>query len=60
MTTMKYKAVIQESPETGLYVASVPELPGLYAEGETLDEVTENLKLAIKARIEQGGEQANE
>jgi predicted RNase H-like HicB family nuclease len=44
---VKIKAVIHEAEEGG-YWAKVPSLPGLYTQGETLDELEENLREAIE------------
>ena len=44
---MKIKAVIYEADEGG-YWAKVPSLPGLYTQGETLEEVEANLREAIE------------
>lgn len=44
--------VIVEKDEDGLYVASVPLLQGCYTQGETYEEVMENIKDAIKLHIE--------
>lgn len=42
-----YTAVIEKCTETGLYVGFVPGFPGAYSQGETLDELNENLKEVI-------------
>ena len=44
--------VVVERDEDGLYVASVPLLQGCYTQGETYEEVLENVKDAIKLHIE--------
>ena len=44
--------VVVERDEDGLYVASVPLLQGCYTQGETYEEVIENIKDAIKLHIE--------
>jgi predicted RNase H-like HicB family nuclease len=44
---MKIKAIIHPAEEGG-YWAEVPALPGCITEGDNLEEVTENLKDAIK------------
>ena len=44
---MKIKAVIHPAEEGG-YWAEVPALPGCITEGDTLEEVTDNLKDAIE------------
>jgi predicted RNase H-like HicB family nuclease len=51
MTDYKFTVVV-ERDEDGLYVASVPSLPGCYTQGETYDEALENIKDAIRLHIE--------
>ena len=41
-----------EKDETGYFVAEVPALPGCFSQGETLAEVTENIKEAIYGWLE--------
>jgi predicted RNase H-like HicB family nuclease len=44
---MMIKAVMHEAEEGG-YWASVPSLPGIYTQGETVEELTANLREAIE------------
>lgn len=44
--------VLLEQDENGIYVASVPELPGCYTQGKTLEEVRERIKEAIELVLE--------
>ncbi len=39
--------VVIEKDEDGLYVGSVPSLKGCHTQGETVDELLENIKEAI-------------
>lgn len=48
---LQFKVLI-ERDEGGLYVASVPELPGCYTQGKTLEEVRERIKEAIELVLE--------
>jgi predicted RNase H-like HicB family nuclease len=48
---MKYKVVIHEAEEGG-YWAEVPALSGCFSQGESLEEVEENIKEAIEAYLE--------
>lgn len=48
---MKIKAVIHPAEEGGFW-AEVPALPGCITEGDTLEEVTDNLKDAIEGWLE--------
>ena len=41
-------AYIEKDPETGLYVAIVPGIPGAHTQAETLDELQENLKEVLE------------
>ncbi len=47
----EYTAIIEECPEGG-YWAICPEVAGANGQGETLDEVKENLKSAIELIIQ--------
>ena len=49
---MKKYAVIIEQDENKVFVAHVPTLPGCHTEGDTLDEVLENIKEAIGLYVE--------
>ncbi|KKU87418.1 hypothetical protein A3A64_00480 [Candidatus Gottesmanbacteria bacterium RIFCSPLOWO2_01_FULL_48_11] len=44
--------VLLEQDEDGLYVASVPELPGCYTQAKTLEEVRRRIKEAIELVLE--------
>ncbi len=44
-----------EKDEDGVYVASVPELPGCHTQAKTLDELTKRIKEAIEAYLEAEG-----
>jgi antitoxin HicB len=44
--------VILEAQEEGGYVASVPDLPGLWTQGETRDEAIAHVKEAIAGYLE--------
>jgi predicted RNase H-like HicB family nuclease len=49
---MKYTVVVYEAePEEGGYWAMVAELPGCYTQGESIEEVEENVKDAIETYI---------
>lgn len=49
-----YTAVIERCPETGLYVGHVPGFAGAHSQGETLDELMENLREVIEMLREDG------
>ena len=50
---MKIKAIIHE-PEEGGFWAEVPALPGCRTQGETMEELEENLREAIALWLEAG------
>lgn len=47
METMKLKVVVHDAEEGG-YWAKVPSLPGLYTQGETMEELEANLREAVE------------
>jgi predicted RNase H-like HicB family nuclease len=49
---MREFTVIIEQDEDGIYVASVPELPGCHTQAETLDELNRRTKEAIELYLE--------
>ncbi len=53
----KTVAYIEKDPETGLYVAIVPGITGAHTQGETLDELQENLKEVVELCLEEMDEE---
>jgi len=49
-----YTAIVERCPQTGLYVGYVPGFPGAHSQGESLDELKENLKEVIEMLLEEG------
>jgi predicted RNase H-like HicB family nuclease len=49
-----YTAIIEKCSDTGLYVGFVPGFPGAHSQGETLDELNQNLKEVISMLLEDG------
>jgi len=47
----KYAVVIHEDPDGGFW-GEVPALPGCYSQGETVDELMENIREAIAGVLE--------
>jgi predicted RNase H-like HicB family nuclease len=47
----KYAVVIHEDPDGGFW-GEVPALPGCYSQGETLDELEDNIREAIAGVLE--------
>jgi predicted RNase H-like HicB family nuclease len=50
----QFTAVVEKCTETGLYVGYVPGFPGAHSQGESLDELNENLKEVIEMLLEDG------
>ncbi|MBM4055816.1 MAG: type II toxin-antitoxin system HicB family antitoxin [Planctomycetes bacterium] len=50
-----YTAVIERCLDTGLYIGYVPGFPGAHSQGETLDELKQNLQEVIEMLLEDGG-----
>lgn len=48
---LQFKVFIEQDGD-GLYVASVPELPGCYTQGKTLEQARGRIKEAIKLVLE--------
>ena len=49
-----FTAIIEKCKETGLYVGFVPGFPGAHSQGESLDELHNNLKEVIEMLLEDG------
>ncbi len=49
----KTVAYVEKDPETGLYVAIVPGIPGAHTQAETLDELQKNLKEVVELCLEE-------
>jgi predicted RNase H-like HicB family nuclease len=49
---------IEKDPETGLYVAIVPSIPGAHTQAETLDELKDNLKEVVELCLEEMDDKA--
>jgi predicted RNase H-like HicB family nuclease len=54
-----FSVVIHEDPEGGFW-AEVPALPGCYSQGETIDELRENIREAISGVLEVMREQGRQ
>jgi predicted RNase H-like HicB family nuclease len=44
---------IERDPETGLYIAIVPGIPGAHTQAKTLDELQNNLKEVLELCLEE-------
>ena len=49
-----YTAVVEQCPETGLYVGYVPGFPGAHSQAASLDELNRNLQEVIEMLLEDG------
>jgi predicted RNase H-like HicB family nuclease len=49
-----YTAVVEQCPDTGLYVGYVPGFPGAHSQGQSLDELNRNLQEVIEMLLEDG------
>ncbi|MBI4670513.1 MAG: type II toxin-antitoxin system HicB family antitoxin [Chloroflexi bacterium] len=50
-----FTAYVEWDPETKLYVGIVPGITGAHTQGETLDELHENLKEVLELCLEEYG-----
>ena len=50
-----YKIIgyIEKDPETGLYVGTVPGIPGAHTQAKTLDQLKDNLKEVVELCLEE-------
>jgi predicted RNase H-like HicB family nuclease len=49
-----FTAIIERCPDTGLFVGYVPGFPGAHSQGESLDELSENLAEVLSMLLEDG------
>ena len=49
-----YTAVVERCTDTGFYVGHIPGFPGAHSQGETIDELSENLKEVIGMLLDDG------
>jgi predicted RNase H-like HicB family nuclease len=49
-----FTAIVERDPETGLFVGHVPGFPGAHSQGESLDELYQNLREVIAMLLEDG------
>ena len=54
MTMKTYTAVVEKDPETDLYVGWIPGFRGAHSQGETLDELNDNLREVVEMLLEDG------
>ncbi|MFH1737400.1 MAG: type II toxin-antitoxin system HicB family antitoxin [bacterium] len=49
-----YTAVVEKCRDTGLFVGYVPGFPGAHSQGDTMEELTANLREVILMLLEDG------
>lgn len=49
-----FTAVVERDADTRLYVGWVPGFPGAHSQGETLDELRDNLREVVEMLLEDG------
>lgn len=49
-----FTAVVERDPESGIYVGYVPGFPGAHSQGDTLEELNQNLREVIEMLLEDG------
>lgn len=49
-----FTAVVERCSDTRLYVGYVPGFPGAHSQGETMDELSANLKEVVEMLLEEG------
>ena len=54
MPMQNFTAVVERCADTGLFVGYVPGFPGAHSQGETLEELNDNLKEVIAMIFEDG------
>lgn len=47
-----YTAIVEKCATTGLYIGSVPGMPGVHSQGESLDELHVNLQEVLALVLE--------
>ena len=50
----EFPVVVEKCPRTGLYVGHVPGFSGAYSTGETLDELSDNMREVVGMLLEDG------
>jgi len=51
---MIFTAVIEKCPDTGLFIGYIPGFPGAHSQGDTLDELSKNLKEVVEMLLQDG------
>lgn len=56
---MEYPVVLERNPETGIWIAEVPGIPGCYSQGATRKEALANVREALQLILETDGAPRN-
>jgi predicted RNase H-like HicB family nuclease len=49
-----FTAIVERDPETGLFVGYVPGFAGAHSQGDSLDELNDNLREVVAMLLEDG------
>lgn len=49
-----FTVIVERCPESGLFVGHVPGFPGAHSQGETVEELSANMREAIGMLLEDG------
>ena len=49
-----YTAIVERCSETGFYVGYIPGFPGAHSQGETLEELNDNLREVVAMLLDDG------
>jgi predicted RNase H-like HicB family nuclease len=49
-----YTAVVEKCPQTGFFIGYIPGFPGAHSQGETLDELKQNMHEVLQMLLEDG------
>ena len=55
--TMNFTAYIEKDTESGMYVGTVPTIPGAHTFAETIDDLREKLVEVITLRLDEMGQE---
>ena len=53
MKVYEFTAQIEKDPDTGLYIGTIPNVPGAHTQAKTLDALNKNLKEVLELCIEE-------
>jgi predicted RNase H-like HicB family nuclease len=57
---IRYDILVTHDPDSGLYLAEVPDLPGCYSQGITDEEATANIRESIALHLQTLREAGND